>query len=78
MKKKEIVKKAALVGVGFVAGAVAMNVYRNFIEDHIPYSYRGNVIENAFYFLGRDTLDMLCAENASEWFDAMRKELKRR
>ena len=76
--KKEKIKKVCLAVGGFVIGVAAMSLYRSFIERHIPYSYRGNIIDNVFYLSGRDTLDMLCNETRTEYIAALIKELQRR
>ena len=78
MMKKETFKKIGFAAICFVAGAAGMHVYRRFIEDHIPYSYRGNIIENVFYLAGRDTLDMLCSDNLQDFVKATTKEMDRR
>ena len=64
--------------IGSGVGAIAVNAYNSYVEKHIPYSYRGNVIENVLYLFGRDTLDMLCSENSREFIKALYKELTRR
>ncbi len=58
--------------------SIVAGMYRSFVERHIPYSYRGNIVENVLYLFGFDTLDMLCSENAREFTDALIKELRRR
>ena len=75
--KKEKIKKVCLAVGGFVIGVAAMSLYRSFIERHIPYEYRGNVVDNVFYLSGRDTLDMLCSESRAEYIKALVKELRR-
>ena len=77
-ERKERLKLAALLAAFFAGGILCEWQYREFIENNIPYSYRGNIIENVFYLCGKDTLDMLCSENPYEFIKAMIKKLTRK